>query len=158
MGFAMLSNFLKSDQILINLNVKNKKHLFQELSTRSSFLNKNIKNKILFNEMVKRERLGNTSIGNGIAMPSAILENITKPFVLFSLLTNPIDYNSNDKKGVDIICLVVSPNSSSSKHLYFLSNFSRTIKNGNIPNEFRDCDSSDSLLAVLSNFNLSSAA
>ena len=80
----MILNILKSEQILINLNVKNKRDLFQELSIRSSLLNKNIKNKILFNEIVKRERLGNTSIGNGIAMPSAIIENITKPFVLFS--------------------------------------------------------------------------
>ena len=154
----MLSNILKSEQVLINLNVKNKRHLFQELSTRSSLLNKNIKDKMLYNEIVKRERLGNTSIGNGIAMPSAIIGNITKPFVLFSLLANPIDYNSNDNKDVDIVCLVVSPNSSSSKHLYFLSNFSRIIKNGNIPNELRGCDTSDSLLAVLTNYNLSSAA
>ena len=91
-------------------------------------------------------------------MPSAIIENITKPLVLFSLLAKPINYNSDDKKDVDIVCLVVSPNSSTSKHLYFLSNFSRTIKNGNIPNELRGCDTSDSLLAVLSNFNFSSAA
>ena len=154
----MLSNILKSEQILINLNVKNKRDLFQELSTKSSLLNKNIKNKVLFNEIVKRERLGNTSIGNGIAMPSAILKNITKPFVLFSLLANPIDYNSNDNKDVDIVCLVVSPSSSSSKHLYFLSNFSRIIKNANVSNELRGCDTSDSLLAVLTNYNLSSAA
>ena len=154
----MLSNILKSEQTLINLNVKNKRHLFQELSTRSSLLNKNIKNRMLLNEIVKRERLGNTSIGNGIAMPSAIIENITKPLVLFSLLAKPINYNSDDNEGVDIVCLVVSPNSSSSKHLYFLSNFSRMIKNGNIPNELRGCDTSDSLLAVLTNNNLSSAA
>ena len=154
----MLSNILKSEQTLINLNVKNKRHLFQELSSRSSLLNKNIKNRMLLNEVVKRERLGNTSIGNGIAMPSAIIENITKPFVLFSLLANPIDYNSNDNKDVDIICLVVSPNSLSSKHLYFLSNFSRIIKNGNVPNELRGCGTSDSLLAVLTNYNLSTAA
>ena len=154
----MLSNFLKSKQIFINLNVKNKRDLFHELSTRSSLLNKNIKDKMLFNEIVKRERLGNTSIGSGIAMPSAIIENITKPFVLFSLLAKPINYNSDDNKDVDIVCLVVSPNSSSSKHLYFLSNFSRIIKNGNIPTELRGCDTSDSFLAVLTNYNLSSAA
>ena len=154
----MFSNILKTEQILINLNVNNKRHLFQELSTKSSLLNKNIKDKTLFNEIVKRERLGNTSIGNGIAMPSAIIENITKPFVLFSLLANPIDYNSNDNKDVDIICLVLSPNSSSSKHLYFLSNFSRIIKNGNVSNELRGCDTSDSILAVLTNYNLSTAA
>tara|TARA_Y200000002_G_scaffold320670_1_gene280538 strand:+ start:19 stop:483 length:465 start_codon:yes stop_codon:yes gene_type:complete len=154
----MLSNILKSEQTLINLNVKNKRHLFQELSIRSSLLNKNIKDKMLFNEIVKRERLGNTSIGNGIAIPSAIMENISKPFVLFSLLAKPINYNSDDNEYVDIVCLVVSPNSSSSKHLYFLSNFSRIIKNGNIPNELRGCETSDSLLAVLTNYNLSSAA
>ena len=154
----MLSNILKSEQTLINLNVKNKRHLFQELSTRSSLLNKNIKDKMLFNEIVKRERLCNTSIGNGIAIPSAIMENISKPFVLFSLLAKPINYNSYDNKYVDIVCLVVSPNSSSSKHLYFLSNFSRIINKGNIPNELRGCDTSDSLLAVLTNYNLSSAA
>ena len=154
----MLSNILKSEQTLINLNVKNKRHLFQELSTRSSLLNKNIKDKMLFNEIVKRERLGNTSIGNGIAIPSAIMEDISKPFVLFSLLAKPINYNSDDNEYVDIVCLVVSPNSSSSKHLYFLSNFSRIIKNGNIPNELRGCETSDSILAVLTNFNLSTAA
>ena len=154
----MLSNILKSEQTLINLNVKNKRHLFQELSTRASLLDKNIKDRMLFNEIVKRERLGNTSIGNGIAIPSAIMENISKPFVLFSLLAKPINYNSDDNEYVDIVCLVVSPNSSSSKHLYFLSNFSRIIKNGNIPNELRGCETSDSLLAVLTNYNLSSAA
>ena len=107
---------------------------------------------------MEREGLGNTSIGSGIAIPSAILENITKTFVLFSLLTKPINYNSDDKRYVDIICLVVSPNLSSSKHLYFLSSFSRLIKNGNIPNELRGCDTADSIQAVLSSFNFSSAA
>jgi PTS system nitrogen regulatory IIA component len=143
---------------MVNLNVKNKRHLFQEMSTRSSLLNKSINDKILFNEIVKRERLGNTCRGNGIAIPSAIIENIIKPFVLFSLLTKSINYNYDDKKDVDIVCLVVSPNSSTSKHLYFLSNFSRIIKNGNISNELRGCDTSDSLLAVLAHFNFSSAA
>ena len=154
----MLNNILKSNHVLLNLNVKNKKHLFQELSNRSALLNKSIIDKILFNEIIKRERLGNTSIGNGIAIPSAMVENIPKPFVLFSLLTKPINYNSDDKKNVDIVCLLVSPNTSISRHLYFLSNLSRIIKNGNIPNELRGCDSNDSILAVLGNFKLSSAA
>ena len=158
MRLNMISNILNSKQIFINLNVKNKRHLFQELSFRASLLNNNIKDKTLFNEMIKRERLGNTSLGKGIAIPSAMLENITETLVLFSLLTKPISYNSFDNKDVDIVCLVISPISSNSKHLYFLSNFSRTIKAGNIPNEIRGCDTSDSLLAVLSNFHLSSAA
>ena len=69
-----------------------------------------------------------------------------------------MNYSSDDNKDVDKVCLVVTRNSSNSKHLYFLSNFSRIIKNGNVTNELRGCDTSDSILAVLTNYNLSTAA
>ena len=154
----MLSNFLKNNQILFGLNANNKKHLFQELSSKSSFINKIINDKILFNRIMDREKLGNTGIGNGVALPSALLDNISKTFVLFSLLSKPINYDSADNKKVDIICMVVSPLSSRAKHLYLLSNFSRFLKNEDILNRLRGCENPDSLFAVLLNFNISSAA
>ena len=86
------------------------------------------------------------------------LDNIEKTFVILSILSKPIDYGAADKKDVDLVCLVVSPSSSKSKHLYILSNFSRLLKNKNIAYQIRGCDNSDSLFAVLLNFNLSSAA
>ena len=154
----MLSNFIKPNQVLFGINVKNKKNLFQELSLRSNLANKSIDQKILFDKIIKREKLGNTSIANGIAMPSALLDQINETFVLFSVLSKPIDYGAADKIAVDLVCLVVSPSSSSSKHLYVLSNFSRLLKNKNISLQLRGCDNADSLFAVLLNFNLSSAA
>ena len=52
-------------------------------------------------------------------MPSALLDQINETFVLFSLLSKPIDYEAGDKIPVDLVCLVVSPSSSSSKHYMF---------------------------------------
>ena len=154
----MLSDLLKTKHILFGINAKNKKHLFLELSTKSEQLNKLIDQKTLFEKIIMREKLGNTSISDGIAMPSAFLDNIEKTFVLFSILSKPIDYGAGDKIPVDLVCLVVSPSSSSSKHLYVLSNFSRLLKNKNISLRLRGCENSDALFAVLLNFNLSSAA
>ena len=154
----MLSDLLNTNHILFGINVKNKKHLFQELSVKSENFNKLINQKILFEKIIQREKLGNTSISNGIAMPSALIDQIEKSFVLFTTLSNPIDYGSADKKLVDLVCLVVSPTSSKSKHLYILSNFSRLLKNKHIAAQLRGCENSDSLFAVLLNFNLSSAA
>ena len=91
-------------------------------------------------------------------MPSALLDNIEKTFVLFTTLSKPIEYGAADKKLVDLVCLVVSPASSNSKHLYILSNFSRLLKNKYIVSQLRGCENSDSLFAVLLNFDLSSAA
>ena len=154
----MLSDFLKPKQILYGINVKNKKSLFQELSLRSNLVNRFIDQKVLFDKIIRREKLGNTSISNGVAMPSALLEEINETFVLFTILSKPIDYGAADKRPVDLVCLVISPSSSSSKHLYVLSNFSRLLKNKNIALQLRGCENSDSLFAVLLNFNLSSAA
>ena len=154
----MLSDLLNSEQIIFGINAKNKKHLFQELSTKSENLNKLLDQKILFEKIIQREKLGNTSISNGIAMPSALIDQIEKTFVLFTKLSKPIDYGSADNKPVDLVCLIVSPTSSKSKHLYILSNFSRLLKNKYIANQLRGCENSDSLFAVLLNFNLSSAA
>ncbi len=154
----MLSNLLKTKHILFDVNVKNKKHLFQELSAKTEKLNKSIDQKILFEKMISRERLGNTSISNGIALPSALLDDIEKSFILFFILDKPIDYGAADKKLVDLVCLVVSPTFSNPKHLYILSNFSRLLKNKHIASQIRGCESADSLFAILLNYNLSSAA
>ena len=154
----MLSDLLKTKHILFGINAKNKKHLFLELSAKSEQFNKFIDQQTLFEKIIMREKLGNTSISDGIAMPSALLDNIEKTFVLFSILSKPVDYGAADKKNVDLVCLVVSPSSSKSKHLYILSNFSRLLKNKNIGYQIRGCENSDSLFAVLLNFNLSSAA
>ena len=154
----MLSDLLKTKHILFGVNAKNKKHLFLELSAKSEQLNKLIDQKTLFEKIIMREKLGNTSISNGIAMPSALIDKIEKTFILFTILSKPIDYGSADKKPVDLVCLVVSPTSSKSKHLYILSNFSRLLKNKHIATQLRGCENSDSLFAVLLNFNLSSAA
>ena len=154
----MLSDLLKTKHILFDINAKNKKHLFLELSARFEQLNKLIDQKTLFEKIIMREKLGNTSISDGIAMPSALIDKIEKTFVLFTILSKPIDYGSADKKPVDLVCLVVSPTSSKSKHLYILSNFSRLLKNKHIATQLRGCENSDSLFAVLLNFHLSSAA
>ena len=89
---------------------------------------------------------------------SPVLHPMSKTFVLFSILSKPVDYGAADKKDVDLVCLVVSPSSSKSKHLYILSNFSRLLKNKNMAYQLRGCENSDSLFAILLNFNLSSAA
>ena len=154
----MLSDLLKTKHILFGVNAKNKKHLFLELSAKSELLNKQIDQKTLFEKIIMREKLGNTSISNGIAMPSALIDQIEKTFVLFTKLSKPIDYGSADNKPVDLVCLIVSPTTSKSKHLYILSNFSRLLKNKHIATQLRGCENSDSLFAVLLNFNLSSAA
>ena len=82
----MLLDLLNSKQILFGINVKNKKHLFQELSIKSEQFNKLINQKTLFEKIIQREKLGNTSISNGIAMPSALIDQIEKLCIIYHII------------------------------------------------------------------------
>ena len=112
----MLLDLLNTKQILFGINVKNKKHLFQELSIKSEQFNKLIDQKTLFEKIIQREKLGNTSISNGIAMPSALIDQIEKTLVLFTILSKPIEYGSADVIKYPFRIASPSPASSNSKH------------------------------------------
>ena len=51
----MLLDLLNTKQILFGINVKNKKHLFQELSIKSEQFNKLIDQKTLFEKIIREK-------------------------------------------------------------------------------------------------------
>lgn len=67
-----------------------------------------------FSRLFKREKLGSTSINNGIALPHAKLPDnphlkLDYPIAVFLQLDTPIDYESIDNKPVDLIFAVMIP-------------------------------------------------
>lgn len=62
-----------------------------------------------FENLIAREKLGNTAIGNGVAMPRARLPQGDKPIALFLQLETPIDYDAPDRREVDLIFAVMIP-------------------------------------------------
>ena len=62
-----------------------------------------------FENLFAREKLGNTAIGNGVAMPRARLPKGDKPIALFLQLETPIDYDAPDRREVDLVFAVMIP-------------------------------------------------
>ena len=153
-----LDNIIESKDVIIRTNIKTKRQLFQEMASKIASTEPNINEKQLLQAIFDREQLGNTGIGGGVALPSAKIDNIRSIRTVFSILTKPIPFESPDNKPVDIICLIISPNNLITKHLHYLSRFSRILNNKDISNRLRGCQNSDSVLGVLSNFDFSTAA
>lgn len=62
-----------------------------------------------FNCLFNREKLGNSGLGNGVAMPKGRLESGDKPIAVFLQLATPIDYESVDHRDVDLIFALLIP-------------------------------------------------
>lgn len=59
--------------------------------------------------LLNREKLGNSALGNGIAMPKGRLEKGSQPLAVFLQLNQGLDYGSSDGKPVDLILALLLP-------------------------------------------------
>ena len=140
---------LSDDAFLINFDGTSKKQVLEELSKLAE-IKLGINSRTLLENLTKREKLGSTAVGNGIAIPHANVANIDRPFVFVSTLINGLDFNSTDDLPVDIIFLLIAPDNAGSEHLQALALISRLLRNKELTTKLRGCKSAESALAVIS--------
>ena len=144
-----INDMLSDDAFLMNFDGTSKKQVLEELSKLAE-IKLGINSRTLLENLTKREKLGSTAVGNGIAIPHANVADIDRPFVFVSTLVNGLDFNSSDDLPVDIIFLLVAPDNKGSEHLQALALISRLLRNKELTTKLRGCKTAESALAVIS--------
>ena len=120
------SPLLKLERIKFIKKTKSKKCAFDTLTELfSKSIPKTSKHEI-FDALSAREKLGNTSIGNGIAVPRAYLD-IPKPIAALLVLKKGIDLNAADKVDIKHFLAVLIPISKSKKYSNFIKNINKNL-------------------------------
>ena len=140
---------LSDDAFLVNFDGTSKKQVLEELSKLAE-IKLGINSRTLLENLTKREKLGSTAVGNGIAIPHANEATIDRPFVFVSTLVNGLDFNSTDDLPVDIVFLLIAPDKKGSEHLQALALISRLLRNKELTTKLRGCKTAESALAVIS--------
>ena len=96
-----------------------------------------------------REALGSTGLGNGIAMPHARLDTITRPFALVTRLREAIAFESVDDRPVDVICLALLPVAKGSEQLNVLACIARRLRDAGVLSAIRKARDPKTLHALL---------
>ena len=80
--------------------------------------------RVLFDELMSRERLGSTGLGEGVAVPHC---RIACPRMLsaFIRLDQPVDYDAIDDRPVDMLFVLVVPTGETAAHLDVLAALAR---------------------------------
>lgn len=103
-----IADWLGPDSVLIGLRVSEKRALLDLLAHRAARA-LGLAPDQLRAALLRRECLGSTGIGEGIALPHARLEVIDRPFGLFARLRDPLDFEAIDEKPVDLVFLLLLP-------------------------------------------------
>ena len=128
MEFAEL---LSPEAVVPHMKADSKKQVLQELSSLAAKLT-GIEEQTIFDVLLQRERLGTTGVGNGIAIPHGKLENVKQLYGMFARLDTPVDFDAIDDQPVDLIFVLLAPESEGADHLKALAWMSRLLRDNKI--------------------------
>lgn len=143
-----LNDLVTPNAIIPALKVNGKKQALQELAaTAAELCGQN--ERTIFEILMQREKLGSTGVGNGIAIPHGKLPKLTKLFGLFARLDRPIDFESLDGQAVDLVFLLLAPESAGADHLKALARVARLLRDQDVARKLRDSRDAEAIYSVL---------
>jgi PTS system nitrogen regulatory IIA component len=77
--------------------------------------------------LLKREELGSTGFGGGIAIPHCRLPNVNEFVVGMMTFSDGVDFDALDGKPVSLLVFIVAPDSQSDAHIRLLSGISQVL-------------------------------
>lgn len=143
-----LSDLISSEAVLASLPAKSKKQALSLLSEQAA-KHTRLGQREIFDTLLQRERLGSTGVGQGVAIPHGRIAGLDKIFCLFARLDSPIDFESIDDQPVDLIFLLLAPESAGADHLKALSRISRLLREPATIDKLRSSDTASALYSVL---------
>src|SRR5580698_7144692 len=143
-----LIDLVAPNAILPALKVNNKKQVLHELAARAAILSGQ-NERAIFDILMQREKLGSTAVGNGIAIPHGKMPGLTRLFGLFARLDRAIDFEALDNQPVDLIFLLLAPESAGADHLKALARIARLLRDPTVAHKLRATHDAESLYAVL---------
>ena len=99
--------------------------------------------------LVKREQLGSTGIGKGVAVPHTKHESITSLIGTVARSKKGIEFDSLDGEPVYIVFLLLSPNDSAGTHLAALERISTVIRNNDFRRFIREAGGKAEMIEII---------
>ena len=143
-----MHELLSQDGIIDGLKASSKKQALQDLAERASALT-DVNAREALNTILAREKLGTTGVGQGIAIPHGRIGDLDRLHGLFARLNKPVDFESLDDQPVDLVFMLLAPESAGADHLKALAKVSRLLRDKSVVEKLRGSDGSDAMYALL---------
>lgn len=91
----------------------------------------------IFARLLARERLGSTGLTEGVALPHARLPDLTSSRGSFIRLREAVDFDSQDGQLVDLVFVLLVPESTHQGHLHLLAQLATLFRDAAICRQLR---------------------
>ena len=133
---------------LCQASFPSKKRLFERASEAiaQSF---DLPSGIIYRELLGREKLGSTAIGEGVAIPHCRVDLCTEAVGCLITLEHAIDFSALDDHPVDIVFILLVPREANQAHLDLLSNLATIFSDSAMRTALRAAKTTQNLQQLL---------
>ena len=144
-----LSDIMRAEQVLPDLQARTKKAVLEELSQAALRKAPGLELNTLMAILQERERLGSTGIGDGVAIPHGKLDSLDNLVLVFGRSLAGIDFDSLDGRPARLFFLVLAPANSAGIHLKALARISRLLKSQSVRAELMQARNAAQIIEVI---------
>jgi PTS system nitrogen regulatory IIA component len=143
-----IGDFLSPNDAIPDIRARDKTLLLKELCARAAAALK-LDAEGISGEIFKREELGSTGVGGGVAIPHARVQGLKTPFGVLARLRKPIDFNAIDGQPVDIVFLLLLPAALAGEQLNALASVARRLRDPDAVHALRSAPDSGTMHRVM---------
>ena len=142
-----LSDILVLEAVRAPLRATSKKALFRRLAELAASVH-GLEAEPVYRALLRRETLGSTGVGRGVAIPHARLPELDHVNGLFVRLAEPVAFGATDRRPVDLVFTLLGPDAAAT-HLKALARIARTLRNEAVRRKLRSTFEPEALHAIL---------
>ena len=148
-----LHQYLDARLIAVNADLSSRKKLLQEMARLLSIplkeTSEECREKDVYHSLLEREKLGNTGIGNGVALPHSRYEPADRAIIAIITLNEAIDYDSIDRQPVDVAFGLLVPQEATQEHLQILAEIARLMSQSENKQQLSSAQSAEMVLDMI---------
>ena len=141
----LLEQIIKPDSVLCNAQARSKKHCLEILSELLVRTVPEISSEDIFERLVERERLGCTSLDQGVAFPHCRVEGLDTTIAALIRLSEPVDFDSPDGELVDLVFGLMVPEKINESHQANIRSIADLLGDQILRQKMRDATTSNEL-------------
>lgn len=151
----VLFKTLNADLISVNAEISSPKKLLEKMAhLLTTALDDDAREKDIYHQLLEREKLGNTGIGNGVALPHSRCQQAHTAVVAIISLKEAVDYDSTDKQAVDLAFGLLVPKEASQEHLNLLADIARLMSDPSKKTRLSNATSSQDVIDLIASWSV----
>ena len=145
----LLEEMIRPDSVLCNAHARSKKHCLEILSELLVRSQPGIPSDDIFAALIERERLGCTSLDEGVAFPHCRVDGLDRSVAALIKLREAVEFDAADGEAVDLVFGLMVPTDIGDEDHANISNIADLLGDRDLRSKMRDATSSSELYEAL---------